>query len=186
MPLRLLLSLSNLTPHVLLQWKLMLLTLLLLVYYLRLMITISSGLRHSTLSSLLALNSIMISMIKKCWQLWSVFGNSMLIWKVPLSPLLYLQITRIWSTSQLPRSSTVAKQGGLNFCLVMISLLSIALGQVWENRGECPVGEVVKAPTRSPAKDWQFNPHCGRSEKDIGAVCKQATWLSNHARKARV
>ena len=33
-------------------------------------------------------------------------------------------------------------------------------------------------PTRSPAKDWRFNPHCGRSEKDIGTVCKQATWLS--------
>src|ERR1022692_1413825 len=44
--------------------------------------------------------------------------------------------------------------------------------------GECPVGEVVKVPTRSPAKDWRFNPHCGRSEKDIGTVCKQATWLS--------
>ena len=36
---------------------------------------------------------------------------------------------------------------------------------------ECSVGKVVST-YRPHAKDWQFNPHCRHSEKDIGTVCK--------------
>src|ERR1035441_7314574 len=39
------------------------------------------------------------------------------------------------------------------------------------DRWGCPIGEVVKAPTRPPAEGWQFNP-------TVDAVCKDMTVLS--------